>query len=878
MITEPPERLLIHAERAYERVLAEPATGRRLAEDVASAAARAGADEAAVVALRAAGWAAREQYDHHAARQLLNQAIKVARRSELGDRLCEALITRSTVYLEMGHVGKARRDLREAGSCASTVTRVEVQFARALLEDTVGDLDRASTGYRAVLRRRATTRPDLRFKSMNNLGLVELRLGRYEEADRLLAEAAELAATFSPAFAGHAADSRATAAIEQGRPDEAMRHFDEAERILSEVGVHLVDLHLGRASAMLTLWLLDEAADAAGRAVAQLEGRSGAALMMGEALVLQAKIALANGEVDAAGDAAAHAEALFRRQRRRGWRAQASLLQMQIDWRRGHATRGMLDGLARIERTMQELGNVPALVEASLLHGRVAASLGRPRRAAGAFDRAAAAAKGPALLRLRGRLAAAMRADLDGNARRVSHVCRVGLEELAEYRASFASAELRTRAATHGTALAQLGLRTALRSGRCESIWTWMERTRAIVMIQVPPPEGDVRPELARLRGIERDLYDLPPEEVDGQAQLLRRLQQLERRIRRRMWAMQPEAATVVMPSVVRLRELRSDLVSCAILQYAVLGDDILGVAVTSRGIQFSRIGALRPVRAAGRQLAFALRRLSQPRSPAGVDAAFAAARRELATLDATLTGPFRDVVAEADEVVVVPPAELMGVPWGGLESLADRAVRVAPTAMLWKLTRDRRPRSDSVVLVAGPDLEHAMSEVRAIANCYPGATMVAGRDATSSTVLDAASGASIVHLACHGRLRRDSPGFSSLRLADGPLTMHDIEQLPTPAHHWVLAACDLGSPGELVGPELEGVVATLLLGGAGGVVASVVAVPDLATRELMTRLHRELAADAPLAHAVQTARTSIDTTEPAGFVASIAFSCYGGG
>lgn len=878
MTTEPPERLLIHAEHAHERVVAEPAEGRRLAEAVASAAMTAGADEATVVALRAAGWAAREQYDHIAARQLLNQAVTVARRSDLADRLCEALITRSTVYLEMGHVGKARRDLREAGDCASAETHVEVQYARALLEDTVGDLDRASSGYRQVLRHRATTRLDLRFKSLNNLGLAALRLGKYEEADALLAEAADLAATFSPTFAGHVADSRATAAIEQGRPDEAMRYFDEAERLLTQVGVHLVDLHLGRASAMLTLWLLDEAAEAAGRAVALLEGRAGGSLMMGEALVLQAKIALARDDLGGAARAAGRAEDLFRRQRRRGWRAQASLLQMQVEWRRGRATPAMLDALARVERTVHHLGNIPGLVEASLLHGQVAVALEHPRRATRALDRAVAVAKGPALLRLRGRLAAAMRADIAGNARQVSHICRIGLEELAEYRASFASTELRTRAAAHGTALANLGLRTALRSGRHEAIWTWMERTRAIVMIQVPPPEGDVRPELAQLRGVERDLYDLPPEDVEGQSQLLRRLDQLERRIRRHMWARQPDAAAVVMPSVRRLRDLRSDLVACAILQYAVLDDEVVGVAVTSRGIQFTHVGALEPIRAAGRQLAFALRRLARPRSPATVRAAFSAAERELATLEGILTGPFRTVIAEADEVVVVPPAELTGVPWGGLAPLADRAVRVVPTATLWQLTRDRKPGSDDVVLVAGPDLASASTEVRAIAGCYPTATLITGQRATTVEVLDAASGARMVHFACHGRLRRDSPGFSALRLSDGPLTVHDLEQLPAPAHHWVLAACDLGSPGDLVGPELEGVVATLLLGGAGGVVAAVVAVPDVETSELMTRLHRELAADASLAHAVQTARTSIDTTEPTGFVTSVAFSCYGGG
>ncbi|MBW3606586.1 MAG: CHAT domain-containing protein, partial [Actinobacteria bacterium] len=80
------------------------------------------------------------------------------------------------------------------------------------------------------------------------------------------------------------------------------------------------------------------------------------------------------------------------------------------------------------------------------------------------------------------------------------------------------------------------------------------------------------------------------------------------------------------------------------------------------------------------------------------------------------------------------------------------------------------------------------------------------------------------------------------------------------------------------VGPELDGVVTTLLLGGSAGVVAAVVSVPDLETGQLMTDLHGALASGASLAHAVQTARDNADASEPAGFVTGVAFSCYGGG
>lgn len=872
--------LLIRAEQAYRDVTADPRRARPEAEEIAAHARAADAAEARTIALRAAGWAARELYDHDAAAQHLNEAVRVARAAGLVDRLCEVLITRSVMHLEMGRVSKAQRDLAEAGRRASARTRTEVAFATGLFEDIVGNLDAAVVAYRRVLASPIDNKQDLEFKALNNLGLVVLRLGRYEEAESTLARAEQLALTFSPAFAGFAAESRATAAFERGQPQEALRRYERAERLLNDVGVQLVDLYLGKAGALLQLQLLDEASIAAHQAVRQVDGLPGGSLMLAEALLPLARIALARGDLMEAANAATRAEDLLRRQRRPGWHARASLLRAQIECRQTPPTISMADRLSRIERTMRKVGNAPAVAEAALLHGQVAAALGKQRRAIAALDRAAAAAGGPVLLRLRGRLAKAAKADLEGNARRLSQVCRIGLKELADYRATFASAELRTRAATHGLALAELGLRTALRSGRAESIWAWMERARAVVAVREGSGDVDdaLRPDLAQLRGLERDLAEIAPDNVAEQASVLRRIATLERRIRNHSWRQRSSEAEVTMPSIAGLRSLRTELTDCALLQYAVLDGAIVGVAVNDCSLRTARIGPLDMVRNSGRQLAFALRRLSTPRSRNSVDTAFDSARQELMQLNTTFIAPFADMVEAANEVVVVPPAELIGVPWGALRQLAGRAVRVVPSATLWQLTKERHAISDEVVLVAGPALPAAPAEIETIASCYDGATTLIGDDATVDTVHAGASGARMVHLACHGRLRRDTTAFSSLQLTDGSLTVYDLERLERPAHHWVLAACDLASPGALVGPELDGVVTTLLLGGSAGVVAAVVSVPDLETRQLMADLHGALASGASLAHAVQTARDNADASEPAGFVTGVAFSCYGGG
>ena len=44
-------------------------------------------------------------------------------------------------------------------------------------------------------------------------------------------------------------------------------------------------------------------------------------------------------------------------------------------------------------------------------------------------------------------------------------------------------------------------------------------------------------------------------------------------------------------------------------------------------------------------------------------------------------------------------------------------------------------------------------------------------------------------HVAAHGTFRADSPMFSSLRLDDGPMTVHDVERLRRAPAGWSFIA-----------------------------------------------------------------------------------------
>ena len=142
--------------------------------------------------------------------------------------------------------------------------------------------------------------------------------------------------------------------------------------------------------------------------------------------------------------------------------------------------------------------------------------------------------------------------------------------------------------------------------------------------------------------------------------------------------------------------------------------------------------------------------------------------------------------------------------------------------------------------------------------------------------VLAALEGAEIAHLACHGSFRVDNPMFSSLQLADGPLTVFDLEKLHEAPRLVVLAACDVGTAAVSAGDELLGLGAALHRAGTESVVASLVPVPDDAAVTMMVALHRGIAAGEPVAVALARARQEIVPDRPAAVAVRSAFACFG--
>jgi hypothetical protein len=456
-------------------------------------------------------------------------------------------------------------------------------------------------------------------------------------------------------------------------------------------------------------------------------------------------------------------------------------------------------------------------------------------------------------MRVQGWLAEALREDAAGERRRLFAACRRGLAVLDEHRLTLGASELRAQATAHGAELAALAQRAALTSGRPRTLLGWSERWRATALAAPPvrPVEdADLQAGLTALREVTGRL-ERAHAEGDPAAGLQREQRRLEAAVRARALRVPGQHQSV--RQKFSIARLLAELGDARLIQIVNVGGE-LHLLVCGRG----RVRHLPAGRAAdaAREVEyarFALRRLAHGRAGAGRGAAplEASGRR----LEPVLLGAAARHLGDGP-VIIVPPGRLHAVPWALLPCLRERAVSVAPSAQAWLRARaSAPPRRAAPVLIRGPGLGAGGGEVPLLAEAYPGAALLSGGTATASRVLAALDGAPLAHIAAHGTFRADSPLFSSLRLDDGPLTVHDFERLRRAPHRMILSSCDSGLLAAAGADELLGLASTLAPLGTAGLVASVVPVNDRATVPLMLALHEHLGRGATLAEALRATR-----------------------
>ncbi|GGQ71599.1 hypothetical protein GCM10010250_49670 [Streptomyces althioticus] len=787
----------------------------------------------------------------------LRRARDWAARAGSADREADVL---ATLGVALVHSGRTRQGLDALGrgvQRGTGHTRARVLFRRAYSWWVLGHHREALEDVRRavpVLRQAGDVIWTARALTLR--ATVHLALGAVERAEADFASAEDLwAVTDQEHDKADAVESRGLAAFRSGDVPAALRLLDEAEERYAKLGTPTFMLSIRRCEVLMAAGLAAEALAEADTAVAELDALGGQSTRKAELLLAAARAARQADDPATATARAGLAVRLFAGQRRAWWEAHARLVLIGARHAAGKRSGRLVRDAAAVAERLVELG-APAAPEAFLLAGRIALDLGRT---ADAERHLAVAARsrhnGPPLARMTGWAAQALRARAAGSTRGVLEACRRGLDVLDDHRMTLGASELRARATAQGAELAALAQQAALRSGGPRRLLVWSERWRATAL-SAPPTRPPADPELLSHMTAYREIAARAEEARMGGRPvpaLEREQRRLERAIRSRTLHMRGEArGDDTRFDVGRLLERLGDGVR--LVELAVVDGRVQVLLCGQSRVRRFEAGSLAAAETEAEHVQAGLRRLAHPGAQARLPVVEAAGRR----LEELLLGPAAAHLGDGP-VVIVPPGRLHRVPWALLPSLRERVVSVSPSASSWLRARETRPpRGGRQVLVRGPGLATGGAEVTRLADRYSGATVLEHGDATVPRVLTELDGAGLAHIAAHGTFRTDGPLFSALRMADGPLIVHDFERLGRSPYRIILSCCDTARFATVGADELLGLVTALLPLGTAGVVACSAPVNDAAVVPLMLALHEGLAKGLPLPEALRDARSAM--------------------
>jgi tetratricopeptide (TPR) repeat protein len=809
----------------------------------------------------------------------LRLALAFARRSRSADREVDVLATFGVALVHHGQTGAGLAALDKAVAGSTGAHGARVRFRRAAALWVLGRHEEALVDLKAavpVLRRVHDTIWVGRVLAVRGqvhlaLGAVERAVADFTETERLFAE------TDQAHDSAVAVQNLGLCAFRTGDLPAALTRLGHADRRFRGLSTPMPELAADRCAVLLAAGLANEALAEADAALAEVSNRHGQTTRRAELLLAAGRAALAAKKPGTALDRASEAVGLFTAQRREWWRQHARLLALRARFATEPSAPRQLTQAIDVVRRLHSM-HAPDQIQASLLVGRIALAAKRMTQARDYLTLAAEARRrGPAITRAEGWLARALLAEADHDTRLVLSACRHGLDVLDEHRLTLGASELRARATDHGAELAELALRTCLARAPARQLLMWSERWRATVCAVPavrPPRDNEVLHDLAALRATTSRLDEALANGSSGAA-LAARSQWLERRIRDHT-RRQPGRGNVPTTATHGIAGTVLDELGSGRLAAIVTIDGDLHVLICG-GDRIRRVVAGRAAQAA-RYLESArwlLRRLAYGCGPALAERLLARLEDLGHKLQDTLLGSAVSRLGDGP-VVIVPPGRFHAVPWALLPCLRDRVHSVAPSATAWvNARRATRPGEDNVVLVCGPDLASGEREVAGLSAAYPAARVIGNGSATASAVLAAIDGSSLVHLAAHGRFRAESPMFSSLRLADGPLTVYDFQQLQRAPYRIVLSCCDSGALQPVGADELLGLTTALLPLGTAGIVATIVPVNDTATVPLMDALHAALRTGATMAESLAMARKTM-CGQPADLATAWSFVALG--
>ncbi|NHC46197.1 CHAT domain-containing protein [Motilibacter aurantiacus] len=853
---------LSRAERLLTDVMADPRGALAAADELV---AERRDDEAAPVALRVRALALRAVGDLTSALDTLRGAVALAVELGAARRAAEA---RMSLVVLLAEVGSLEGALAEADAAAQHLDGIDasrLEAQRGLVLQRAGRSTEALEAYaRALPAIRAAGDVVWEARMLGNRGALFAYHGRFDEARADLERSITLARRHGLFMQLQGSlQNLGFAAMRAGDLPRALQLYDESSTIRDRFGLASAGEELDRADALLLAGLSEEAVAAAREALTDILAR-GFSVDVPEARLMLARALLVAGDAEGARRHATEAWQEFDEQGRKPWSRLAQVMEVRSRWEAGERTRELMESARAAGDAAVESGWHVAATEARLVAGRVGLALGRLDEADETLAQVAARRdKGAATIRVNGWHAEAFRRHMRGDREGTFEALREGLNALSEDIAAYGATDLRASAATRGTELARLGVQLCAEDGSAEGVLEWSESWRAGALRQRPvrpPSDEELAADLAALRRVVGEIHDLGLADQDTE-ELFAERERLERAVRDRS---RHARGSYAAPPPFDLHELTAALGERALVEYLRDGDDLLAVSLVDGEARLHRLGHYVDTTRELESLRFALNRLARGTgSPILLETAADTRRYAADVLEALLLEPLREQVGDR-ELVVVPTGMLHALPWAVLPSCAHRPVTVAPSARVWLSAATAAPPPDSpaqVLLAAGPRLEHAADEVHALHSGYPSARVLLGRDATADAVLQGMDGADVAHVVAHGRFRLDNPLFSCLELADGPLTVYDLEGLGRAPRRLVLSACDSALADVRAGDELMGLASAVLALGTQTLVAATCLVDDEGTRKLMEFFHERLCAgDSPArALADATSATGVD-------------------
>lgn len=820
------------------------------------------------VVLRAMSIAARSAASADDAVRYGRLSVAEADNSEDSTVASEARGTLSGSLALAGEIDLAMETLEKAREGATGNLRAQLMFQKGAILGEEGRADEAVAAYTEVLPILVDLgNEEFEALTLQNRGRQRVWAGQLDdgEADLLRSREINRRLGLLTGVAG-AEQNLGTLALYRGDIPRALEHFIASDDLFSDLAGGERREHVGHPLALMSAGLYAEAQELA-ETRARRNQLLASAEHESEAWLAAARAALAGRRYDTALDLARTSSGLFEAQQRGPWLLHSRRIEYLARYEIEGGSESLANDARRTAEALEANGYFVASLEARMLAGRVLLDLGRISEGVAQLESVHGVTSGPVELRVQAALAKALIRRSTGNRRGVDFAVRSGLRLIEDYQTALGASDLRAGIEAWGAELGEMGMGLAIESGRSRRIFGWMERTRARSLVAppvLPPNDPEVQDSLAELRRIESQLRQ-PGSESDRS--LIRRRRALQESIRDRHRLLRGGGRREAALDAAGVIEALGDR---ELVEYGVSSGCLWAVHVKRGRFRLHELSSHPDLANELQHLRFQMRRAART-------------GRRSSSVEQTLVRVGEMVLPaslriESDSLVVVPTPDLMAIPWSGLPQMKGRQLVVAPSAEVWSRALGRQRRGDKVLVVGGPDLEQASSEVARVAARYQAPSVLDADSAVVDEALAEIGKADVAHVVSHARFEVENPMFSALRLADGDLNVYDIERLGSSPGLVVLSACDSGFTETRAGEELTGLATALLRMGTASVIASVGLVPDTeATGTLMESFHTRLGAGESPGASLASAQMDV-WDDPAGLIAAASFICIGSG